>query len=389
MTWWEYLLPFFGTAIFVIIIKAISFYSEVSDKEYWGSTLQKVEYYEYWETWVRKTCTERYACGTDSKGNTQYCTRLVDCSECEEHPAYWKAYDDQGNDWRVDKATYTKLQKQWKSRENFVEMDRDIDDHGRCGQDGDMFFITWDKNPLSSENSTFEHSYKNKVQASRSTFNYSKVTKKEAEKAGLYDYPDVSGETLRQNSILGLDRVTLPKEKEGQQLMEYFNGYHGPKDKARVFVLLFNGNPMSIAKKQEAYWIGGNKNELVICIGLQKNTDKISWVYPFSWTDNKRILVDTREDIANMKNLDLVEMSHVLDNVISGNFRYKEFEDFDYLTVDTPRWALWTSFCIAVFLSLGISWWSTTNEYEEEESFMKSSFWKRKFRELWWSITKR
>jgi hypothetical protein len=152
---------------------------------------------------------------------------------------------------------------------------------------------------------------------------------------------------------------------------------------------LRNGNPMSIAKKQEAYWIGGNKNELVICIGLQKNTDKISWVYPFSWTDNKRILVDTREDIANMKNLDLVEMSHVLDNVVSGNFRYKEFEDFDYLTVDTPRWALWTSFCIAVFLSLGISWWSTTNEYEEEESFMKSSFWKRKFRELWWSITKR
>ena len=87
IVWWEILLP---VAIsFVAIL--ISYYSmktvSLRDVEYNGYLVTEARYYEPYETWVKRTCSEQYACGTYTTGSgntktthTQYCTRYYDCS---------------------------------------------------------------------------------------------------------------------------------------------------------------------------------------------------------------------------------------------------------------------------------------------------------------------
>ena len=116
-------------------------------------------------------------------------------------------------------------------------------------------------------------------------------------------------------------------------MFEYLNGNLGPKHKVRVFTLLFKNKPIDIAFKQEAYWDGGNQNELLVCIGLNV-TLGIEWVKPFSWCDNKRIVVDTREDVAELKTFKHQEIYHIYEENISKYFKFKSFEDFNYLTFE-------------------------------------------------------
>lgn len=67
------------------------------------------------------------------------------------------------------------------------------------------------------------------------------------------------------------------------------------KHQVRVWVLLFNNLPRETGLLQEAYWVNGNKNELVICIGL--NEDKIMWSHIFSWTESQTIKIELRNFI--------------------------------------------------------------------------------------------
>jgi hypothetical protein len=287
------------------------------------------------------------------------------------------------NGWDVDEETYLRLVKQWKNNPKFFELNRHIyKNYGlfnSCGKDGDCYVTSWNGDPYTAEPAVTMHSYVNKVQASRSVFSYPKISKEEARAKGLYEYPEFY-DRYKQLAILGLDSVDLPNEVEGERMMEYVNGAQGPSDKVKVFVLLFPGKSPLIAKDQEAYWVGGNKNELVICIGLKEGTSEITWVQPFSWTENRRVVIDAREDIASTKNLDLASLWKIVSNVVKDNFKYKEFEEFNYLTIDTPAWSSWVGILLAIFSSVGFTLWAVRNEHESSIPFTSKLFWEKLFK---------
>jgi hypothetical protein len=227
-----------------------------------------------------------------------------------------------------------------------------------------MYSIKWDGGMLDVESSTWTTTYENHVQVSKSNFDLHDISKAEAKKYNLFEYPDVNG--YKQKTILGLDSLTFLEQnyKNGAyKLFDYFNGTYGPKRKIRVFVLLFSGKSVDVAVKQKNYWDGGNKNEVVICIDLDKTTGKINWVYPFSWGENKRIAIDLREDISNMGIMDFTKLYHIVDESTVG-FTYRDFKQYDYLSVDPPTWEVWFVYLMTLGITIGLLVYGYRNEFE-------------------------
>lgn len=60
----EYFLPPVTVFIFILAFTLIVKSSLETDTEYLGSVITKARYTEYYETYVHKTCTRTYSCGT-------------------------------------------------------------------------------------------------------------------------------------------------------------------------------------------------------------------------------------------------------------------------------------------------------------------------------------
>lgn len=365
--WWEFLLPLVGSFLLIGFIKMSTEASMLHDVQYRGGIVVEARYYEPWTTWKKKRCSRTTYTGSGK--NRRSHTTYYDCSYCDEHRAYWEAIDDQGHTFSITEEKYNQLKSQWSATPEFIELNRDIRTHGGlwsgCGKDGDAYAVRWDKSMLTVESSTWETTYDNYVQCSKSNFNIQDVDDETAKKYGLYPYPIVNNYT--QIPILGIDSLTYlqPQHKRGAvKMFEYFDGYYGPRRKMRVFVLLFFNRPYQVALKQKDYWINGNKNEIVICIDVNKTTGEINWVYPFSWTENKRIAIDLREDIANMKNLNFTNLYHVVEKS-TQTFKYRDFSKFDYLSVDASTGEIWLVYILTILATIGTLIYGYRNQYEQ------------------------
>lgn len=330
-----------GSSFLVLLVSQIYQSNMMEDEEFRSSIVIEARFYEEWETWVEKTCSRQVVCGedcsTDSQGkrscSTRYCTEYYDCSYCDNNPEYWEAYDNRGHSWNISQSEYNFLVQKWSSPKQFVDLNRSILKHYSCGKDGDMYSARWDGNVFKTESYNWKTSFVNRTKLSKSAFNFKQIEKPEADSLKLYHYPDING--YKQPYILGADKLKLsPSQLDSVvTLSKHFNGYHGPTNKLHLFILIFDNKSQSIALKQEEYWEGGNQNELVVCIGQDKG--KILWVKAFSWTDNKKVLVDIREDISELDTLNLFKVFDILHSDVNQHFKYKNLnKDFEYLDVD-------------------------------------------------------
>ena len=143
------------------------------------------------------------------------------------------------------------------------------------------------------------------------------------------------------------------------------NGLYGKKYSCKVFILLFKDKDINTAFKQEAYWDGGNRNEVVICIGVKSNGD-IDWVKPFSWTKNKILMPNLREDIIQYKNLNNSEniVKSIEKNVVRY-FKWRDFSnDFKYLTYEPTNTQIIVIYLLSIISSVLIMAWSIKNDID-------------------------
>jgi hypothetical protein len=122
---------------------------------------------------------------------------------------------------------------------------------------------------------------------------------------------------------------------------------------------------------QESYWDGGNDNDLVVCIGLSSATNHMQWVKAFSWTPNREILVNLREDIMNIDMFNPERITAAIDKNMK-DFERKDFKEFNYVTVDPPTWAIITTYIITILLTFGLCYWAVVNNIvTDEEELIK------------------
>ena len=356
--WWELLIPIAASALVIFIFKLCVTAGMVSATEYRGSIIVSARYTEYYETYVHRTCSRTVSCGKN-------CTRteFYDCSYCDDNAAHWDAYDQYGHEYRITEEKYNQLKGQWHSTPKFVDLHRNIDYSGSCGKDGDAYDIFWDGQPNTSDAAVWTKNYTNRVQTAKSRFNYEDISDKEAKRDGLFAYPE-QFDYYRQHAILGLDSIKSGYELERiQRQFEFFDGYYGKRKHVKLFVLLFYDKPQSIAFKQEAYWVGGNDNELVVCISMNRQTHELQWTKAFSWCENKRVIVDCREDIMNSKYFNADSVYAAIANTVEQNFTPRDLDKpFSYMQVEIPTWAIVVTFILAILVTAGTSYWAVTND---------------------------
>ena len=370
LAWWEGVIPLVACFIFIGIFKFSVEKVQVNDTEYHGSLIVEARYYEYWETYVQRTCYRSVSCGKNCTMQVPY-----DCSYCDENPEHWSVVNSLGQEFSVTKEYYDYLVKKWKDTPKFVQLNRDINYSGGCGRDGDMYRVNWNKDPMSAEATTTDHWYENRVQAAHTAFDYPNVTESDVKNYGLYEYPELKG--INQETVLGLDSIkwiTRNDKDTMRQWSKFLNGYLGPRKHARIYFLFFKDKPALAGNMQEAYWDGGNDNELVVCIGLSSKSRDFQWVRPFSWSPERRIIPDVREMIMAHKQF---KPSYVAESVwsqVEKEYKRKNFEEFSYITVEPPTWAKWVTFFITLLITAGLCWWAITNDLDSEYDPLKEFF---------------
>lgn len=355
--WWEYLLPTVSCLVLIGVSSLASECSQTADTEYWGGLVKKAEYYEDWNEQVPCSHPEYCeTCSTDSNGNTT-CTEYV-CGtqhlyDVDYHSEYWKVRDTNGISIRISEGRYRKLVRQF-GNQKFVDLHRDYHT-----DDGDKYVTMWPGNRETAEPTTTKHTYENRVQASRSVFNYPEVTDQQIKQYDLYRYPKVRG-SYYMKPILG---NAGPKTSEASKGLAYYNGLLGPRRQVRAFILVFHNQPIDAGHFQEALWVGGNKNEFVLAVGL--NGQEVEWAHVFSWSKKERLKLDAEVFVSEQKEFDPVATVDWLGKNLK-RFDRREFAEFEYLHVEPPTWLIVLTYVLTLIITIGTSVFAVVNKFDDK-----------------------
>ena len=340
MVWWEYVVLILPSILFALLMQIIMVSVNAQDTEYLGSYVTKITYYEPWDEMVRVSHTRRVPCGRDSNGNTIYRTETYYTWERKYHSEKYTYMDNEsGWEHHLSKNQYETIKKRLGDNSVFRDMHRN---YHRI--DGDAYDIFWDKTIEKLYDITTTHSYKNKIKSSHShtIFKHINISKEEADSIGLYEYPPIK--IMNQNPIIGKN---LP-DKDIQRI-KYINAIYGKTKQFRTYILIYENKDIEISELQKSYWQNGNKNEFIVCLGVIR--DSVVWSNAFSWCDEPKLEVLTRDYFINNPKLNIDEYGRWLQTQMP-KWERKEFEDFDYISIDLSRGQYITLIIIMVIINI-------------------------------------
>ena len=342
---WEYAVVLVPSLLLFFALKYSFVYISSLDKEYLSDLVSKITYYEDWDETVMVTHTRTVSCGN---GKTRTETYVV--PERRYHPKRYVYETVTGETNDVSEDEYKLICYKLNMPAVFKDMHRSY-----RSKDGDAYVTSWNRTRENSYPVTWTHLYQNKVKASSySIFKYGNISEEEIKENKLFDYPEIKNND--QNPILGFNATDTDIDA-----VRYLNGYRGPKNQIHVFILCFNNPSLEVAEMQKAYWQGGNKNEFVVCLGVKNNT--VIWCNPFSWSDEPMLEVKTRDYFIKHPNINFKDYAEWLDTQIDKNWHRKEFNDFNYLSIELSIGWYIAILLIILCYNVGISYWIITNEF--------------------------
>lgn len=342
---WEYAVVLVPSLLLFFALKYSFVYISSLDKEYLSDLVNKITYYEDWDETVMVTHTRTVSCGN---GKTRTETYVV--PERRYHPKRYVYETVTGETNDVSEDEYKLICYKLNMPAVFKNMHRSY-----RSKDGDAYVTSWNRTRENSYPVTWTHLYQNKVKASSySIFKYGNMSEEEIKENKLFDYPEIKNND--QNPILGFNATDTDIDA-----VRYLNGYRGPKNQIHVFILCFNNPSLEVAEMQKAYWQGGNKNEFVVCLGVKNN--RVIWCNPFSWSDEPMLEVKTRDYFIKHPDINFKDYAEWLDTQIDKNWHRKEFNDFNYLSIELSIGWYIAILIIILCYNVGISYWVITNEF--------------------------
>ena len=437
--WWEFFIPIASVLIAVVISKVIIDHSAVKFTEYWGSTVTGVYEEEPYNYWHNETCSRQVACGTDSDGNTEYCTEYYDCSHQDDVGPSWWAKTNIGESFGITEKQYEELLRQFGTKRNVVDSHKNHDANDRCvgstgtkfegkrvGKISYVYETLWGGEDNKRKAYVSQHTYVNKIKASDLTiFNLKVVDEAQADSMGLFKYPPYEGggwfgmtQGLEYPTILGGN-----VSKETQEKFKRLNGKYGPTNQVRLWILVFENKPMSITQYQQNYWVRGNMNELVVCIG--KKGSEIQWADAFSWALSDELTVAVKNEVLNLytykdstikrtmpkvlpvtkdlqkkivgevadklpDNIVILPTKPLADTVVKiksprpvlnektwddyyiylnqnlSKFQRRSFDEFDYLSVEPSTGSIIFIYIFALVIAVGVNFWVISNDIDDD-----------------------
>lgn len=294
--------------------------------EYLGSIVKSIHYEEDWVELVETTETR-----TDSNGRSYQVKSIKE----KYHPEKYYFYTTLDTKFKCDYYFYSYVENIWQLSSHIDSWTGSSIKGGRRYGKSYRFRDFSPAEEQKIENwvpVTETHKYKNKIRCSNSILKYVKIDKSRAAEIGLVDYPKIIDYDAA--CIISRDRTVPPK------IDDYFRRYNAriaPESEMRLYIILFDANRgIGIAEQQRNYWQGGNKNEFVLCIGLDEG-NHVEWAHAFSWADIQQKEVETAQWLMEQGSLNWEELFNYLSTQLS-DWKRKEFSDFNYINVSLPLW---------------------------------------------------
>lgn len=307
--WWVALLVFAA----VEGLLWLAYWLTTTTREFLSGYVVKVTHYKAWKEKV-VTRTSHYVNG-----------KMVERTKVtyRDHPDKWKWELNTGKCQPISEEEFRYLSRLWGNRKSYPTY------HYNCVSGGGMVVSTWNGYEDSTFTVTYTHRYRNPLKGSESLFAYKKkYTDSEAAALGLFPYPDIDGND--QQVILCDESLPVPDDMERATYeLQKLNAFEGSKRQIHVFVLLFDaGRGKETSYKQRDFWKGLNKNELVLCLGVEGGV--VNWCNALSWSDSVEWLLTLEKHILSEGKLDLTRTVQWLRGNLDG-WERKEFSDFKYL----------------------------------------------------------
>jgi len=344
------------------IFQFVSIAGLTSDNETWSGYGTEARDFTAWQEYYEYAVyrTETYECGTDSKGNPEYCTRQVfDHWEptTRWHGEYWKLYATLGSenvDFGIDQQKFNYLCQKYNDR-HAVAGDRTTGEHNSRMIAGDPNDYVADNKTGWIEPVTVKKHFENKIKAAPTVFSYSKVPTN----ITVFHWPDNSNWNVS-DRVMGTANTMISTLKWDQM-----NSILGPMKKVNLIIIGYpEGVSQSRAKWQEAEFIGGKKNDLVIVYGGGSKTKPADWCSVFGWTEKNSVKSGIR---------DMFMDNPINDNIIpkisdevKSKYTIKDWHKFDYITVQPPTWSYWAYLITMLLVQGGLYYWFNVNELDNE-----------------------
>jgi hypothetical protein len=357
LVWWEPLICFVPTIILIAIVSYSTELLQTRDTEWLTDVTHKVEYYEKWTEEWDEVVTE-----TDSDGNVS--TRIE--THTDHHPEHWEKVTKGGNSFGITESEYNRIKSDWGNKDIYVDLYHiDQRKYAWDGR-GDMFYCDWPGTRKTIKPVAWTRSYENRIQASdNSILKFPEVSEERKKKLFEYVYPDSNCNTP---AILGDGGST--QVQANKELM-IWNSIVGPRSEnsyskaCRMWILIFKSKDIQDAMDQEAYWQGGNKNEIILCLGVDEEY-KLNWSYVISWSKNEQLKIDIRNYPELNEVIDLNDIVGYMGKECKERFERRQFREFSYLNVSPPTWAIILVWVITLLLNAGVGFYVVNNEFDND-----------------------
>lgn len=352
VVWWEWLTSAGVAFLIAVIMHMTAVWGMTSDVETWSGVITKVSHMPRWVEEYQQAHTRRVATGRDKDGNTTYTTETYYTTEHATHPEHWEATRNFGtyeDDINIERHEFDDITKKFGGR---IEEDGSQScTHGGHFDGGDNGIYSAFNYTGYVEPTTTTRSFENRVKAAPSVFSFTKVPTN----INVYPWPN-NPDWRKSDRLLGTATVLVDRYK-----WDCMNSSLGPRKRVNVILVGFGKEPADYAQYQQAKWIGGKKNDLVLCFGGATRNQPAQWSYVFGWTENEMV----------KKNLQTILLQNPInDNIIpliaeevAKNYVIKDWHKFDYISIDPPTWSYWVYFIMMALVQGGLYYFFHVNEY--------------------------
>ncbi len=122
------------------------------------------------------------------------------------------------------------------------------------------------------------------------------------------------------------------------------NSRLGPNKRVNVIMVGFVKEGIQHGHWQEAAWVGGKKNDLVICFGGMSKDKSAEWAYVFGWTEKN--LCKRQIESLMLEQPASPALLNAIEAEVVKNYTIKDWSKFDYITVQPPGWTYWVFFIV-------------------------------------------
>lgn len=308
---WELVVLVVFNLLFAFLFNYFACKSVLADTETWSGKVVEATFQPEWVEYYQEAIYRTVSSGTGKNITTRIVFSHWE-TRYRTHSERFYVEDTFNREIDIDKNRYGKIVSLFGGNKPLKGKRRTGEHNSRLhsGDENDHVAYCGDKiYPV-----TIKKDWENRVKASPSLFSYPLVN-------SGFKYP------LNQN-VFESDRL-VGNANKFIDIKEWdkINAILGMKKGVNLIAVGFINKDISEAFNQEAKWIGGKKNDLVICFNTSNN--KINWVKVFGWSEADLVKRNI-ESLVLLKGFNLEKLVEI----VSKDYTKKDWKKFDYLEVE-------------------------------------------------------